>query len=253
MPGIVFYDVALKEAGACRSPHTLKSRYALNFKGLEYTTKWLEYPEIEDAGKAIGGKPTRNKPDGTPLYTLPMIHDLNTGAVITDSFDIAVYLDKTYPAPEYPPLMPPNSGGFALIAAFDAAMGPLLAAAFPFAFPGTHALFNPPSANYFRKEREEKLGMKLEEYLPPPGSEYEKTQWAKVKASFGTIDGWMVAGGPENKFFGGQGPNYADFYVAAVVVWLSAVVSQDKWADMKTWHEGRWAKLLDNLKEYERT
>ncbi|KAF7320563.1 hypothetical protein HMN09_00140300 [Mycena chlorophos] len=80
MPGIVFYDVALKEVGACRSPHTLKSRYALNFKGLEYTTMWLEYPEIEDACKAIGGKPTRNKPDGTPLYTLPMIHDLNTGA-----------------------------------------------------------------------------------------------------------------------------------------------------------------------------
>ncbi|KAF7322483.1 hypothetical protein HMN09_00026700 [Mycena chlorophos] len=252
MPSIVFYDVALKEVGACRSPNTLKSRYALNFKGLEYTTKWLEYPEIEDACKAIGGKPTRNKPDGTPLYTLPMIHDLNTGAVITDSFEIAVYLDKTYPAPEYPPLMPPNSGGFGLIAAFDAAMGPLLAEVFPFAFPGTHALFNPPSADYFRREREPKLGMTLEEYLPPPGSEYEKTQWAKVKASFGTIDGWIAAGGPENAFFGGHGPNYADFYVAAVLVWLSVVVSQDKWADMKTWHGGRWAKLLDSLKEYER-
>jgi hypothetical protein len=54
-------------------------RYSLNYKGIQYDTVWLEYPEIEGFSKQVGVSPTKYKPDGRPTYTLPMIHDPTTG------------------------------------------------------------------------------------------------------------------------------------------------------------------------------
>ncbi|KAJ7574088.1 hypothetical protein C8J56DRAFT_757479, partial [Mycena floridula] len=71
-------------------------RYALNFKGLQYKTQWVEYCDIEQVSKALGAKPTDIKAR-KPLYTLPMIYDDSTGAMVTDSIAIAEYLDITYP------------------------------------------------------------------------------------------------------------------------------------------------------------
>ncbi|KAJ7067615.1 hypothetical protein C8F01DRAFT_980401 [Mycena amicta] len=121
MPGIVFYDNPSTHLRIVWSPNTLKTRYALNFKGLTYMTKWIEYPDIEGLVKDLGGRPTRAKADGRPHDTLPMIHDPSTGETVTDSFKIAVYLDKTYP--DTPLLMP--SGAFPLLRAFEEAMQPL--------------------------------------------------------------------------------------------------------------------------------
>ncbi|KAF7320565.1 GST N-terminal domain-containing protein [Mycena chlorophos] len=255
MSGIVFYDLDSQRTGVCWSPNTLKTRYALNFKRLNYTTKWIEYPDIENLCKEIGCPPSRNKPDGRPHYTLPLIHDLDTGAVITDSFKIAVYLDKTYPAPAHPALtgMPPEANGFALIGAFEEAMQPIVATLYPFTIPSSQAILNPPSGEYFRATREVTFGMTLEELFPTPGSEREATLWKKVYDGFTTVDGWLRAGvdGDKAQFFGGKQPNYADLFVASYLVWIKTVLKEDKWEDVKGWHGGRWARFLDAMKEYE--
>ena len=44
-------------------------------------------------------KPIGKKPDGTPFYTLPVIHDTSTSVYLSESFHIAEYLEKMYPTP----------------------------------------------------------------------------------------------------------------------------------------------------------
>ncbi|KAJ7211850.1 hypothetical protein C8J57DRAFT_1604736 [Mycena rebaudengoi] len=76
-----------------------------------YKTIWLEYEEMEPISKSLGAAPTRNKPDGRPHYTLPMIHDPCTGAVVSESIKITeYYLDKVYP--DTPRLLPAGTAAF---------------------------------------------------------------------------------------------------------------------------------------------
>ncbi|KAK0435617.1 hypothetical protein EV421DRAFT_1681489, partial [Armillaria borealis] len=58
----------------------------------------IELPDTEVLTKNIGASPTSAKPDGvSPFYTIPIIQDDSTGAVVSDSAAIAGYLDKIYP------------------------------------------------------------------------------------------------------------------------------------------------------------
>lgn len=47
--------------------------------------------------KKIGARATDTEEDGTPYYCVPIIYDPNTDTVVSDSFDIAIYLEKQYP------------------------------------------------------------------------------------------------------------------------------------------------------------
>ncbi|KAI5209939.1 hypothetical protein E4T39_00544 [Aureobasidium subglaciale] len=88
---IDFYDIAFKQPRekTCSAPNPWKTRLALNFKGLPYTTTWVRRRAGLPAGRQFG--------DGSDYYTLPFITDANTGEAIGDSFYIAEYLQKTYP------------------------------------------------------------------------------------------------------------------------------------------------------------
>ncbi|KAJ7206344.1 hypothetical protein GGX14DRAFT_643426 [Mycena pura] len=229
---IVLYDIPSAHPHNAWTPNTLKTRYALNYKGLQYTTEWVEYPDIESVSKDIGAAPTGNKPDGRPHYTLPAIRDLSTGAVISDSTKIAAYLDRTYP--DTPRLMPAR--GFGLFCAFGDAVYPLLDPLFPGA--------------YFRRTREESYGMPLEA-LAPTG-EAGAAAWQKLRDNFGKMDEWFRAGGEDGPgvYMMGDAVCYADMWLAAYVLWVKLLLPE-KWENMKTWHGGRWATLLENLEKYE--
>ncbi|KAF7292037.1 hypothetical protein MIND_01229800 [Mycena indigotica] len=237
---IVFYDIPSQHPGVTWSPNPAKTRYALDFKGLAYRTEYVEYPDIEGVVKALGGAPTEKKPDGRPHYTLPMIHDLTTGAVVTDSFNIAVYLDKTYPAK---PLLP--SGDFALVAALQAALQPVIISLVPFGIPASQRLLNAASSGYYRARLEGMFGTTMEALFPAPGSDRDRAEWAKVKDAWGAVDAWLVAANA--RYFGGAERNYADLYVAAYVFWVKTVLAEEKWRDFATWHGGRWAHLLSTV------
>ncbi|KAJ6506740.1 hypothetical protein C8R45DRAFT_970390 [Mycena sanguinolenta] len=241
---IVFYDIPSSLPSVCWSPNLWKTRYALNFKGIPYKTVWVEYPDIEARCKEIGAAPTRNKVDGRPHYTLPVIHDLSTGAVISDSSKIAAYLDATYP--DKPLLMPAGTAG--LHRAFQSAGQALIALIVPYGLPASHKTLNPPSAEYFRRTREEAFGKTLEN-LTPRGEE-DIAQWKKLKDGFGEVDEWIRVNGPDNSYLMGKTLCYADMWIAAHAQWVKLVLP-DKWEEMKSWHQGRWAKLLKSLEEYE--
>ncbi|KAJ7439108.1 hypothetical protein FB451DRAFT_1107440 [Mycena latifolia] len=241
---IVFYDIPSKLPNKALSPSTWKTRYALNFKGIPYKTVWVEYPDIERVSRELGAAPARSKPDGRPHYTLPMIHDPSTGAVISDSTKIAEYLDATYP--DAPRLMP--AGTLGLHRAFVDAAQPLFSPVAPYGLPASNAVLHPVSEAYFRRTREESWGRTLEE-LTPKGEE-DVVQWAKLKDGFGKMDEWIRAGGEGSKYLMGDVPCYADIWIAGNIQWIKLVLPE-RYEGMKEWHGGRWAALLRDLEKYE--
>ena len=88
--GIVFYDIASKEPRTTFAANPWKCRLALNLKGVKYSTQWVEMPDITAVREKLGVPANRTLPDGTPYHTLPVIHDTATGALIGDSFEIAL-------------------------------------------------------------------------------------------------------------------------------------------------------------------
>ncbi|KAJ7028386.1 hypothetical protein C8F04DRAFT_1119185 [Mycena alexandri] len=241
---IVFYDIPSTLPINAWSPNTWKTRYALNFKGLSYRTEWIEYPDIEALCKKIGAPHTRNKPDGRPHYTLPVIHDLSTGAIVVESSKIVAYLDATYP--DTPRLLPPGTLG--LYQAFEDAALALTPAIGLFVIPSVPRILNPASLEYFHITRGALFGKKLDEVIPT-GDAYGPA-WQKLKDSFGKIDSWIRANGEESTYIMGDTICYADLFIAAYVLWFKLVLPE-KWDEAKTWHEGRWEKLLENTAKYE--
>jgi len=94
-----FYDIAFKapRKETNTAPNPWKARLALNFKALPYITTWVPLPDVEKVRRNLQVPACRKFGDGSDYYTLPVLEDPNTGDKLGDSFDIAVYLQKTYP------------------------------------------------------------------------------------------------------------------------------------------------------------
>ncbi|KAJ7206331.1 hypothetical protein GGX14DRAFT_457589 [Mycena pura] len=241
---IIFYDIPSTLPQNAWSPNTWKTRYALNYMGLAYKTVWVEHHQVEALSKGLGAAPTGTRPNGSPLYTLPLIHDLSTGAVVADSSKIALYLDATYPnaGASGRRLIPPGSR--ALHLAFEAAAHPLLAPLYQYGLPATVAHLRPASTAYFERTRAEKWGVALADMAPRGAA--DAVEWQRVKDGFGTLDAWIQEGGV---YLMGETPCYADLWIAGFVQWIKLVLPE-RWEDMKLWHGGRWATLLASLEPY---
>ncbi|KAJ7065898.1 hypothetical protein B0H15DRAFT_1028091 [Mycena belliarum] len=241
---IIFYDIPSTAPGCAWSPNTWKIRYAFNLKGLPYKTTWIEYPDIADLCKSIGAEPTMIRKDGSPYYSLPVIKDPNTGAVVSDSARIADYLDATYP--NLPKLMPAGTEtlqrGFRVAA--ESATDPLT----PYVIPAVAHILHPRSKEYFVRTREERFGKKLEDVVPT--GEAHDVAWKALEAGYAKINGWTTPGSP---FVMGDTVSYADLVIAAELQWcLKAFgANSDSWKGMMAWHEGRWARLISDLQRYE--
>jgi glutathione S-transferase len=89
----------------------------LNYKRISYRTVWVDYPDIKAVSLEIGAQPTSYNAAGEGHYTLPAIRDPNSGEVVANSMDIAMWLDKKFPER---PVLP--AGTAALQMAWDAAL-----------------------------------------------------------------------------------------------------------------------------------
>ncbi|KAJ7686862.1 hypothetical protein B0H17DRAFT_705483 [Mycena rosella] len=241
---LTLYDIASTVPGQAWSPNTTKARYALNFKGIPFKTVWVEHPDIEALCKKIGAKST----SATGLqYTLPVIHDPSTGAVVSDSIEIAQYLDATYPS--LPRLIPAGTAAlhYAFTDAHAATLGPLYA----YALPATLLILNPAGQDYFRRTREKLLfgGRRLED-VTPTGDEHV-VMWKKLQDGLDQVDGWISKNGSDSKYFMGEVMGYADITIGAYLRWAKVVLEKEKWEDILSWNGGRWANLMRDLEKYE--
>ncbi|THU90810.1 hypothetical protein K435DRAFT_759879 [Dendrothele bispora CBS 962.96] len=250
---LILYDFSSKKPGVKGwNPNVWKARYSLNYKGLPYKTIWVEYPDVASTLETAGcpPNPVFKKPDGSPMYTLPAIVDPNTGACVSESLLIAVYLDKTYP--DKPTLIPAGTRAFheALLDAFMPNTWPSMR----FMMLKTAEVFlNPKSEVYFREHRKyDVLGGVSVEDAYPKGDEVQVV-WKQIEDGMNKMATWMDKGG--YKFVMGDKISFADFVFAGFLQFNKKTWGEEskEWKDMSVnWDGGRWGKLLKDLKEYER-
>ncbi|KAA1475656.1 hypothetical protein DENSPDRAFT_860901 [Dentipellis sp. KUC8613] len=242
-PHIILYDIPSTSSLIAWSPNTWKIRLVLNMKGLPYKTVWIEYPDIKALALKIGAKPTTTQVqvDGIvgPHYTLPIIQDMRTGKVVSDSTYIALYLEDTYPSPSMQ-LFP--KGTRALQAAFAETF--VATAGMPLWIPvafETTAKLNDPSREYYLRQKALVAGKELKDFAPE-GPVREK-EWAIALAGLATINDWLAA--EEGPFLMGKTLSYGDVVVAAYLTWYAAIMGEEsrEWKDLMAANDGRWAGI----------
>jgi glutathione S-transferase len=214
------------------------TRFALSYKGLPFVTVWVEYSEIAIVMKSIGAKQIK-RPDGSDVYTVPVISDPNTGALITDSMEIASYLEKTYPEK---PIFPHNSE--ALIRAFYSAHEGLRMPASKFVLGRSAEILSPDSAKFFMEARCKNFKLPWDEFT----SEVRRdAEWELLEKAYNTIYEWYQK--TSGKWIMGDTFSYADIIVACSLLWYKRVLRKDEWARISSWNEGKWVQLLTDVEK----
>lgn len=264
-PTLRFYDLASAPPLRTFAPNPWKTRFALNFKGIPYQTQWVDMPEISKLRQDLGVPANRTLPDGTPYHTLPVVQDTLTGKLIGDSFEIALYLDGTYP--DSPSLFRPFTVG--LTAAFNAQVDSLFTKHVSLC---DRMPFDPRIESEIMAifaERAKSMGDIL------PSSQQREDVFVSLEAALGelaksyrhtggTTDHVWRAGGtakaqsqrpPPGResagpFLDGDKPTYADFIVGAWLKMLEACMELAGWQRVRSFQDGFWGRLVDNLAEW---
>lgn len=237
---IILYDIASGPPVRPYAPNPWKARYALNFKRANFVTRWVDLSDVTPTRKTLGADPVRFFSDGEPFYTLPIIKDTAADAVVGDSFDIAVYLDKTHP--DGPPLF---RHSIALYAAFNSHMDSIFPAAAPLC--SQSMPFNPETAELCKAEFCRRAGVKTWDELVVRGEARRKILSA-FQTSLGEVAKYFrFTDGP---FVGGEEVDYADFIIGGWLMFLSLL---PEWEEIRTWHGGLWGRLHDSLEPYRGT
>jgi glutathione S-transferase len=218
-------------------------RFVLNYKKLSYKTVYLTFPEIPKEFKKKG-IPCSGESAKGPLYTCPSIFDHSNNTPVTESFNIALYLDKTYP--DTPKALPP--GTEALQSAFHDRFFEVIGAILPFLLPKIPFVLHPDSSEPFSQDRERDFGKPLAD-IEPKGEERVKA-WKEVKAAFDTLHGWLnKTPGP---YFMGETVTFADFVVGGTLITLEITFGENsqEWKDITTWNNGEWVAFKKNLEKF---
>lgn len=230
------------------SPHAQANtlyvhRFALTIKGLPHKTEWVEYPDIEALYHKLGIEAVdKHSSDGSPYYTLPVLHDPHTGTTLGDSTAIVRYLDATYP--DTPALLPPESR--ALHAAFQTSWWRVQGAIIYVVVHPVYLVLNPHSQEFFRTTREKILGKKLEEITG-------EKEWAKLEEALGLVGQWLDANEEGKRdLIGADKILFADLTLAGALYWVMASFGKesDKWKRICGWHGGRWKAYVDKFEQY---
>ena len=204
----------------------------------------MEYPDIEAACKKIGAPPSGTRLD-KPLYTAPAIVDPNTGAVISESFKIALYLDKQYP--DTPRLFP--EGSHALQSALVEAIGDrLLFGMFPVQALDIVGQFTPRAQEWFRESRRPFVG-ELEALVPQGEKKAEAVK--NFITVLDDITRWIEQGGQGGLFVGGDKPTHVDTVIAATLTTIERVAGNgDLWKAIVVANGGRWGRFFKAFEQW---
>ncbi|KAF2997325.1 hypothetical protein E8E13_002680 [Curvularia kusanoi] len=265
---LIFYDISSPHEPRSYAPNPSKSRLALSFKRVPFKTTFVEIIDIKKVRKSLQCPATRSFDDGSDFYTLPMLQD-PTGKTIGDSFDIANYLEDTYPGSggclfpvnsthtgldyESPQkdqtiLIPltTNKGAknepyarfnWHVDATFTAHVG-LVAYYMP---------FNPDTAEATKEHFLKRANMQSWEQFSIQGEMREQ-----IKASFKdslTSLAQLFTVHEDGPYLEGKEANYADLIVGGWLNMFFECMPADEWKDFRTWHGGVFARLHDSLQE----
>jgi glutathione S-transferase len=203
-----------------------RTRMALRHKGLDFATQPVRMSD-KQAIDFSGGK------------TVPVIRDDREGkvSVVRDSWQIAEYLEKTYPER---PLFPGGPGLFLTFNAWvDRAVVPAM---LPVVAADIHERIDPADRDYFRATMEKFLRKTLEQAAGERVQALER---------FGRAVDPMQAALKRQPFVSGEAPAYADYALFSVFQWARVMSPQavlDEGAPLHAWRE----RMLDRFDGFAR-
>jgi glutathione S-transferase len=193
---IKLYELALED-GRSASPFVWRIRYALAHKGITYQTVYVGFTEIP---ALFGGK----------FKTVPILEHGDT--VLNESWDIAEYLDRTFPDQ---PLLFSTPAEHSLVRFTDAwFIGEVLRKMFRVYVKDVHDAARPQDRPYFRESREKNMkGQTLEAFTAD-----RATHLPAIRAALAPLRQYLQ----KFPFLGGAKPNYADYIALGGFYWAAS-------------------------------
>jgi glutathione S-transferase len=272
-PPLIFYDISSPLQPRSYAPNPSKTRLALNFKRLAFTTRYTDILDIATVRASLACPATRTLADGSEFPTLPILQDPAAGAVVGDSVDIANYLEATFPesggclfpteadaegkgwrayesprkdTPFYAPLsIRPASTPNAAYARFNVHIDATFSAhvgAFAEFLP-----FNPATAEAVKALFAKRAGLPSWDVLSVSG-EARRPMLEAFRADLGTL-AELFGGEDGGPFLEGERASYADLIVGGWLNMLEVVMPRDEWEEFRGWYGGVFARLHDVLQE----
>lgn len=220
---IELFDLAGADEAIRFSPYCWRVRMALAHKGLDTKTIPVRF-----------GEKHKVEFSGQPL--VPIIRDGST--VVTDSWDIGLYLDKTYP--DRAPLMD-GAHAIALSNFFrhwaQTRIGPAI---LRMVLLDIHDACSAEDQGYFRSSREKRFGMTLEQFIVPEGEGRKN-----MAAELAPLREMLAS----QTFINGAAPAFADYILFGAFMWargVSAKTILEEGDPVYAWRE-RMLDLFDGL------
>ena len=187
---------------------------------------------------------TRVSPRRTPWYTLPTIYDPTTDQLVSNSRDIAEYLDKQYPATQK----------LVLDSAFETeweevVLTNVIKTFTPSAFMVLHNRVSVPAGQHIRRIREAQFGKTLEDLST---EEAVRQQWKGFEKGYSNIAEFYKKAG--TTFLSkGDAPMWADLVVCSWFISQKFIYGEDskQWKNVLEWDGGLWESLNEALQVYE--
>lgn len=190
----ILYSLCGRDEKRPFSPHCWKVVMALEHKGLDFIERPVPFTEVPNIENGFS-------------KTVPVLRDGDL--LIRDSFDIAVYLEETYPNR---PSLFGGEGGKAL-ARFVEGYSQMLVhpVLIRLAIKDIHDMLDDKDQAYFRESRESRLGKKLEEFeaMKPEAAVTLAAQLEPVRHTL-----------KFQPYLGGDTPLFADYILFGALQWL---------------------------------
>ncbi|UXS00713.1 glutathione S-transferase family protein [Agrobacterium tumefaciens] len=208
------YSLCGSDASRPFSPHCWKTVLSLAHKGLDFEERPLPFTAIPSA-------------EGGFSKTVPILRDGDQ--LISDSFEIALYLDEVYP--ERPSLF--NGEGGKAMARFVESWSQtqLHPAIVRIAVLDIHDMLDEPDRLYFRESRTKALGRSLEAAVA--NREAEIAAFPTLLAPIRRMLGFQP-------FIGGMTPLFADYIVFGALQWARITTGADLFTEndpVRGWFE----------------
>ncbi|KAF1962256.1 hypothetical protein CC80DRAFT_400845 [Byssothecium circinans] len=266
---LVLYDVSSPLQPRPYAPNPSKARLALSFKRVPFKTNWIDILDIADVRKGLNCPAVRKLDDGSDYFTLPMLQDPISGQVIGDSFDIANYLEDTFPdsggrlfpadstrtgldyesphkdTPFYAPLTTNQGSKNEAYARFNVNVDATFSA--QMILFGQYVPMNPNTAEAVKALFMKRAHLSSWDDICIQGEARVQLMAAFKVAVTSLAKLFMVnEGGP---YLEGEKANYADLIVGGWLNMLSVVMPREEWVEFRIWYGGVFARLHDALQE----
>ncbi|KAL2192620.1 hypothetical protein P885DRAFT_64735 [Corynascus similis CBS 632.67] len=212
---IVLFDLPSKEPRRCWSLNPWKTRLLLNYKGLDYRTEWVEYPDIKSTLE-----PHLPPRSDWPAYTIPAVR-LADGTYVMDSLEIARAIEAAHPSPPLhldSPALARLIGPEGIASRTISQLARVLLTRVP------TRILTDASVPYWVETRSQMVGMPLAEFQAQV-TDWEPV-WAAAEPVLHEATALLNETREDGPFFLGKEASYADF------VWGGLLIFYDRMGEL---------------------